>query len=304
LTETDHKKLAVFVRKHPKINFRTYAHYFVKSVDLDFLRHYPFLRKFTADVHTLKDISGLRFAPHLRELGIHGYRLDDLSGLEFVPQKLERFSFGQTKTKKHSLAFLQRFRRLQSLFIEGHTKDIDAIGALSELQDLTLRSITLPDLRCLRPLKQLLSLDIKLGGTKDLGLLPQIGRLRYLELWLIKGLCDLAPVANISTLQFLFLQALRNVKRIPSLAKLEKLRRLHLQQMKGLVDLRPIAAAPALEDLIVYEMRHLEADAFQPFIGHRSLKHATISLGGARKRNAVKQLLGLPEVNGTFKYDR
>ena len=51
----------------------------------------------------------------------------------------------------------------------------------------------------LLPLTRLLSLDIKLGGTTNLGLLPRIGRLRYLELWLIRGLADIGPVGDMPT---------------------------------------------------------------------------------------------------------
>jgi hypothetical protein len=46
---------------------------------------------------------------------------------------------------------------------------------------LTLRSITLPDLSLLLPLSQLRALDIKLGGTRDLTLLPQIGALSVVK---------------------------------------------------------------------------------------------------------------------------
>ncbi|MGH2352733.1 MAG: hypothetical protein ACRDJN_14090, partial [Chloroflexota bacterium] len=47
------------------------------------------------------------------------------------------------------------------------------------------------------PLHRLRSLDLKLGRTKDLRLLPEIGHLRYLELWRVKGLADLDPVAAV-----------------------------------------------------------------------------------------------------------
>jgi hypothetical protein len=151
-------------------------------------------------------------------------------------------------------------------------------------------------------LKRLLSLDIKLGGTKDLGYLPEIGQLRYVHLWMIKGLSNLAPVGRITSLQNLFLQALKNVTVMPSFAKLPLIRRIHLQEMKGLFDLKPIAKAPALEDLIVYDMRHLEPDAFCPFLGHPALKRAVIGLGGDRKNKAVKDLLGLPAVDGAFEF--
>ena len=91
---------------------------------------------------------------------------------------LESFGFGQTKSRNISLDFLRRFTRLKDLGLQSHTKNIEAVSSLSHLEQLTLRSITLPDLKLLLPLRQLWSLDIKLGGTKDLRLLPQIGGLK------------------------------------------------------------------------------------------------------------------------------
>jgi hypothetical protein len=44
------------------------------------------------------------------------------------------------------------------LYVQRHTKDIEVIGSLSQLEDLTLRFITLPDLSILRALKRLHSL--------------------------------------------------------------------------------------------------------------------------------------------------
>ena len=54
------------------------------------------------------------------------------------------------------------------------------LSQLTGLQELTLRSTTLADLSLLLPLGELRSLDIKLGGTNDLALLPEVGQLRYL----------------------------------------------------------------------------------------------------------------------------
>jgi hypothetical protein len=171
------------------------------------------------------------------------------------------------------------------------------------LEDLTLRSITLPDLSVLRPLKRLHSLDLKLGGTRNLDLLPEIGRLRYLELWMVRGLTDLRPIASVRTLQYLFLQALRNVTELPSLARLRSLRRLRLQTMKGLSDLRTAAKAPALEELEVLDMPHLEPEAFRPFTKSRTLRKAMVHLGSDRKDKAVADLLRLPAVDGEFAFE-
>jgi internalin A len=280
LKEADHEKLAEFLGNYPGIQLRIYGHYFEKC-DLGLLRHY------------------LR----VRHLAIEVFGLDGLDGLEHVSPELESLVLGQTKGKAHSLSFLQRFPRLRALYVEGHTKDIDVVGSLAQLENLTLRSITLPDLSILLPLKRLHSLGIKLGGTRNLDLLSKIGRLRYLELWMIRGLTDLGPIASVRTLQFLFLQALRNVKELPSLARLQLLRRIHLETMKGLTDLRPAAKAPALEELVVLDMRHLEPENFRPFTRHRTLRKAKVYLGSDRKNKAIADLLRLPTVDEEFTFE-
>jgi hypothetical protein len=245
----------------------------------------------------------LQHYPGIRHLAVEGFELEDFDGLNHVAVDLESLVLGQTKGKAHSLSFLQSSSRLKTLYIERHTKDLDVIGSLPQLENLTLRSITLPDLSILRPLKRLRSLDIKLGGTRNLDLLPKIGRLRYLELWMIRGLADLTPIASVRTLQYLFLQALRNVESLPSFARLHRLRRLHLETMKGLTDLQPAAKAPALEELVALDMRHLEAEAFRPFKRSRTLRKARVGLGSDRKNKAVTDLLGLPTVDEKFTFE-
>ncbi len=69
-------------------------------------------------------------------------------------------------------------------------------GGPAGTSSLTLRSITLPDLALLQPLAQLRALDIKLSGTRDLTLLPAVGQLEYVELWVIRGFSDLAPAVD------------------------------------------------------------------------------------------------------------
>jgi hypothetical protein len=198
------------------------------------------------------------------------------------------------------LSILGRFRSLRTLYVEGQTKNIEVISRLSALEDLTLRSITLPDLSLLLPLHRLLSLDIKLGGTKDLNLLPRVGALRYLELWLIKGLSDISAVGELPQLRYLFLQALKQVDRLPDLSKCMALRRVHLEAMKGLRDLKPLTTAPRLEELVLIDMPHLKPDDLRPLVGLPQLKAVSYGLGSLRKRDEARALIGLPEVEDKF----
>ena len=196
------------------------------------------------------------------------------------------------------MGILSRFRELKKLLLEAQTKNFQVVSSLTSLEELTLRSITLPDLSPLVPLRRLMSLAIKLGGTRDLGLLPQIGELRYLELWLVKGLSDISMVGQLPHLRYLFLQALKQVDRLPDLSQNLALRRVDLETMKGLHDLRPLTSAPVLEDLVLVDMPQLSVAEVEPLVGSRTLKRATIGLGSLKRNAAASALLGLPQVEG------
>ena len=276
LTDDDFGRVATWLRDYPEITLRAYGGYDGSIRDLEFLRFFPTLRRFAADA--LWD------------------KLGSLDGLRHLPDDLEELGLGATK-RPLDLASLDRFRDLRYLFVEGPVRGIDVISSLTALDDLTLRSITLPDLSLLLPMRRLRSLDIKLGGTKDLRLLPRVGEIRYLELWLIKGLTDLDPIGEMTGLRSLFLQALAGVERLPDLSRCAELRRIHLETMKGLRDLSPLATAPALRDLVLIDLRQLSVADLEPLRLAPALRAVSLGLGSIRKNEAGEQLLGLPRVS-------
>ncbi len=132
------------------------------------------------------------------------------------------------------------------------------------------------------------------GGITDLSLLPQIGRLKYLELWMVKGLSDLSAIGSLTSLQCLFLQALKNVTELPSFKNLKDLRRVTLDTMKSLKSIESIAAAPALEEFLAVGESSLLPEHFAPLVGHPTLKRASVFLGRNWKNQEIAGLLGLP----------
>ena len=275
LTDDEFVRLADWMAQYPEMMLRVYGSYDGSIRDLEFLRFFPTLRRFDADA-------------------LHS-SIRSLDGLRHLPEDTEELAIGAT-TPRLDLAILRRFRHLTSLWLEGHTKHIEVIGELTELQKLSIRSITLPDLSLMLPLHSLRALEIKLGGTPDLRLLPRIGEVRYLELWLIRGLDDIASIGQMGSLRSLFLQALRRVERLPDFSGAPNLRRVHLMQMKGLRDLRPLATAPALEELLLVEMPHLQVDDLRPLQAMPRLRAVTLGLGSSKKNDAAQAMLGLPPV--------
>jgi Leucine-rich repeat (LRR) protein len=274
LSDSDHQKVAELLKTYPTVSLRVYAHYKTGLSDLSFLRHYPFIKDFQVDV----------------------YKLDSLDGIEFLPDDLEEFSFSQTK-KTFSLKFLERFTQLKQLYIEDHSKDIEIISQLTNLEKLTLRSIRLTDLSLLVELKKLWWLAIKLGGTKDLSALAQMSALKYLELWMIRGLEDISVVSTLKNLQYLFLQDLKNVKRLPDFSECLSLSRIVIENLSELTDLSPLLTAANLEELVVTNSHNLQPSAFIPLQQHTSLKSARIGLGSLKKNNEVEQILNSPKDN-------
>jgi len=271
LSDRELKRVARFMESYPDVRLRMYGH--GNRSDLEWLRYFPGHQNFMVDAHDLESLDGLR---HL-------------------PETLSQLAIGQTK-QRLSLLVLERFPELKTLYLEGHTKDIEVLSQLRRLEDLTLRSITLPDLSVLLPLERLWSLDLKLGGTTNLDLLPHIGSLKYLELWMIRGFDDLSPVSGLTNLRFLFLQALRRVTALPDLSDCTRLRRIHLETMKGLSDLSPLAHAPALEQLLLVDMVHLRQEHLEPLRNHPSLQSIGIGLGSVKRNQAAQEMLGLPDV--------
>ena len=86
-----------------------------------------------------------------------------------------------------------------------------------------------------------------------------------------------------------------HVDRLPSLRGCINLRRVHLETMKGLTDLRPVADAPGLEELLIVDMPHLNPDDRSCFVGHPTLRAASVGLGSLLRNRAAREALGLPD---------
>lgn len=277
LSDEDFSRLGDWLRRYPQMMLRVYGSYDGSIRDLEFLRFMPCLRRF--DVDAVYD------------------SLESLDGLRHLGEDVEELVIGRTR-RTLDLSVVGRFGNLKTLYVEGQTKNIGVVSGLASLEDLTLRSITLPDLSLLVPLRRLLSLDIKLGGIKDLRLLPRVGDLRYLEIWRVLGLSDVSAVGRLPQLRSVFLQALKRVDQIPDLTGASRLRRVDLETMKSVRDLRPLATAPALEEVVLIDMPQLNVEDLRPLAALPHLKAVTCGLGSRRKNEAAQAMLGLPEVRG------
>lgn len=271
--ESELDQLGAYIERHPEVTIRAYGGYDGSITDVEFLRHFRGARHVAIDALLL---------------------LQSLEGLRYLSDDLQSLVLGQTK-RRFSMEPLGRFRRLRSLYIEGHSKDIEVVSELADLEDVTFRSLTLPNFDILVPLRKLRALDIKLGGTTDLRPLSDLKQIEYLELWMIRGFSDLSEISGLTRLRYLFLQALKQVTSLPDLSSCARLERIRLETMKGLTELRPLRGAPALRDLELVDMTQLRWEHLEPLVDHPTLQ--SLRLGtGSKKRNAqFRARLGYPD---------
>lgn len=266
--DAEHDKIGRFLGKYPQVTL-TVSQRSAGFKDLRFLKFYPTVKRFRA---------------------LFAWELESFDGIENLSPNLESLELHQTKSRRLSLAFLKKFKHLKKLYLEGHSKDFEVVSELKDLEDLTLRSITLPDLEAIANLSRLWSLDIKLGGTTNLAALSRAKSLKYLELWMVKGLSDITFISEIITLQKLFLQSLKNVTVIPHLQKLVNLRRIILTQMKGISDLSSLLQARSLEDVAISDAPRLSPEAFLPLQKHPALQTVVFGSGSKKKNEAVEAM--------------
>jgi len=280
----------LFTRR-PEIKLRVYGFYSL-FCDLSFVSRLRNVRRFSADclmqATGVEHIAGLE---NLEELSIGIYNLESFDFLKQLPAGIKCLALAATKSKKPRLDALSRFQLLTRLYLEGQQRGIEILSKLAKLEQVTLRSITTEGLDYISRLPRLWSLDIKLGGIRNLSAIAGKESIKYLELWQIRGLADISVVSTLSGLQFLFLQSLSNVSAIPDLSKLFGLRRLYLENMKGLRDVSAIRRAPALEEFLHVAAQNIKPEMYKELILMPTLKFLHVGFGSRKKNQEFNALI-------------
>ena len=275
----------------PDIELRLYGFY-SDTCDLRILRQTGNVRHLVADcLMTATGVENIASLTKLESLSVGIYDLDSFAFLDSLPcEQIVSLSLQATASKRPALRSLERFTNLTTLSIEGHKKDIEVIGSLKRVEDLTLRSIGPVDLSFLQSLTDLWSLDIKLGGIRDLSGLANMDQLLYLELWQVKGLSDLSVISTLRGLQFLFLQSMINVVRLPDFSDLKDLRRVHCENMNGLTDLSSLSTTSVLQEVFFSTTRGQEPEEYEWIVKLDNLWRATVTLGSLDRNERFKKI--------------
>jgi len=279
-----------FFRRRPEVELRVYG-FQEQTYDLRFTARMSHVLHFTAN--SLLDATGIEAItemPNLQTLVIGVYGLDNFNFLRKVTDKLTGLLLGTTRSKKPDLSPLNRFGKLTRIYLEGQQKNIDVLCELNLLEDVTLRSITTPDLNYLSRLQHMWSLDIKLGGIRGFSAIEGMQSIKYLELWQVRGLKDIDFITHLPGLQNLMLQSLPLITALPSFREMRKLRRITLYHLKGLRDFSELQWSPALEEFVLIEGQPQQPEDLLPVLRNPALRRVWAHFGSIRKEQRFKEL--------------
>ena len=279
-----------FCAARPDVEIRVYGHY-ASVCDLTFARFLPNVRRFAADcLMRATGIEAIAEIPDLESLSLGVFDLEDFSVLGRFSQGLQSLSLGATRSKRPNLDPLRRFRSLRVLCLERHSKGIEVLNELRELEDVTLRSISTPDLQYLSHLPRLWSVDIKLGGIRGFAGIDGKESIKYLELWQVRELRNIDVVGTLPGLQNLFLQSLPRIGSFPRVGESRRLRRIVVENLKGLSDFTALETAPALEEFALLAGREQTPRQILPVLKNPSVRRVSAYFGSDHKNDEFSRL--------------
>ncbi len=234
---------------------RFYGHYSNKF-DCKILQKIPDVKCLYIDCLLNADnLQILKELSNLRSLSIGIYELQDTEILNSDNLKnLTELIVTETKTKALNLDYLRHFKKLKSLRIGGHTKNIDAVGELSELEFLSLNSVKKVPVNFINRLTKLKALNFVLGGRDNLNEIEE-NNVEHLEIVWVRGFNDLSCISNFPKLKALRIEDEIQLPKIHFENIFPDLTNLSIVNCKTLETITGIKNLPKLNSLIVYQTK-------------------------------------------------
>ena len=185
-----------------KLEVRFYGFY-QNGFDASALAQIPDVAWLSVDclmrISNVEQISELN---QLRKLSFGVFEFNDSKILEKLNlRKLENLSLSENRWRNFDLEVLGRCEQLQTVLIEGHSKNIESLSSLPRLWNLTLRAYPRSGgLAFLNSCESLDDLTLILGGRTNIDDFSH-SNLERLEITWVKGLERLGPLSRFPNLK-------------------------------------------------------------------------------------------------------
>lgn len=234
-----------------EFGIRFYGHYY-EIFDFNILKKIPNVKWLETDcLSETKNIQVLTDLNHLEKLALGAFDLKEkeiLSSEKFF--NLKELIIGETKTKTLNLKYLEKYKSLTYLILSEHTKNIDSLRHLSNLEFLKLYSIKKAPLNFINELRKLKTLKIVLGSRENI---LEIGenKIENLEITFVRGFNDISNISNFQGLKSLRIADNIQLEEVDFNYESPFLEELYITNCKKLSILRGIDKLTSLKTLVL-----------------------------------------------------
>ena len=243
---------ALCIRHSDQLSVRFYDHR-QSGFDANVLSKLPNIQQLALECwSTNQSLEIITSLEHLTNLAIGAFELDDKEMLSKLPiQNLTSLSIGPTRKRNIDLSALAACRKLKSLGIAGHSKNIDSIASLSELSKLALGSIKKQvNFTFINELKSLLSLSIAFGSRDSIEELDN-PYVTDIELLRVRGLSELGPMKRFTKLANLRIENQPKITQIDFTKLNQQLGQIVIVDCKGLSELLGFSQLRHVDNILI-----------------------------------------------------
>jgi hypothetical protein len=198
-----------------ELEIRFYGHYGDKF-DAKILYHLPDVQNLSVDcLQYIENHEELGKLQKLKSLSFGVYYFQDKDFLSKLNLKgLNRLVIGDNHKNNINLSYLSECKILENLHVVGHTKNIDVVGLLPKLKQLSLGSIgKKQSLLFVNEIRTLESLMVILGGRQSLVEINN-ENLKKIEIIRVRGLEVLGDLSRFPNLSHLHIEDQIKIKEV------------------------------------------------------------------------------------------
>lgn len=199
-----------------------------------------------------ENINSLTELRNLHKLSLGVFELKETEILSSNNLKgIESLILTETKTKAFNLGYLKDYKNLKLLVIGGHTKNIDSVGELTELEFLSFNSVKHVPIHFVNKLKKLKTLNFILGGRENINEIEE-NNIENLNITWVRGFNDLSCISKFNNLKALHIEDNIQLNKIRFDKEFHSLIDLKILNCKTFDSLIGLDNLIALKELVIY----------------------------------------------------
>jgi Leucine-rich repeat (LRR) protein len=187
----------------------------------------------------------------LEKISIGIYELKESEFLNSSNLKaVTELTLSGSKVKSIDLKYLSQYKNLKRLRLAEYTKNIDAVGEITDLEHLSLNSIKKTPIGFVNNLKKLKELEITLGGRDNIQEIEE-NEIESLTIDWVRGFNDISNISKFKRLKTLSIEKTIQLAKIHFDKELKHLKTLWIIDCKSLKSLTGLERLESLEHLRV-----------------------------------------------------